>query len=277
MSTASRRAARKDTPTSRRGVPERPRPGDVRRSTSAPAEAASGLYGSTVGENVGRTAFAEFLGTFLLVLVGTSVATAMVEDDGLYSPAVIAVAFGLALAALVAGLGHVSGCHVNPAVTIGLAATRSFPWKYVPAYVGAQLAGGVLASLFVWAAFGDGARTDGARLGASSPGAGTGSGRALLVEAVITFLLVFVVCSVATDERVPKAAAPLAVGAALAAAVLVGIPVTGGAVNPARAFGPFLVTGWFPMAWLYLVGPVVGGVLGAVVYDKVVRKADAPS
>jgi aquaporin Z/aquaporin NIP len=103
-----------------------------------------------------------------------------------------------------------------------------------------------------------------------------GAWQATLVEVVITFLLVFVVCSVATDDRVPAAAAPLAVGAALAAAVYVGVPVTGGAVNPARAFGPFLVSGFFPMPLVYLLAPLVGGVLGAVVYDRFVRKADAP-
>ena len=258
--------------------PQRPdRAGRARRPGSAPAPQPSGLYGSSIGDSVARPAVAELIGTFLLVVVGTSVATAAVVDDGVYSAGEIAIAFGLALTALVAGLGHLSGCHVNPAVTLGLAATGRFPWRLVPAYVGAQLAGGVLASLFVWAAYGSQARTGGSHLGASSPSDGTGVWRALLVEVVITFLLVFVVCAVATDERVHKAVAPVAVGVALAAAVFVGIPVTGGAVNPARAFGPFLVSGWFPMAWVYLVGPVLGGVLGALVYDRAVRPAEAPS
>jgi MIP family channel proteins len=219
---------------------------------------------------------AELLGTFLLVLVGTSVASTSVLHSGTYTAGFVGLAFGLALTALVAGLGHVSGCHVNPAVTVGLAVAGKFPWRFVPAYVGAQLAGAVLASLTVWGSYGDVAR-DRAMLGAAAPGPGVGVWSALLVEVVITFLLVFVVCSVATDERVPKAVAPVAVGFALAAAVYVGVPVTGGAVNPARAFGPFLVSGQFPMPLVYLVGPLVGGVLGALVYDRLVRPAEAPT
>lgn len=236
----------------------------------------SGLYGSSVG-NLTRTAVAELLGTFLLVLVGTSVATTSVQNSDFYTAGFVGLAFGLVLTALVAGLGHVSGCHVNPAVTIGLAVTRRFPWRYVPAYVAAQFAGGVLASLVVWASYGDVARSGAAHLGAAAPAQGIGAWQAALVEVVITFLLVFVVCSVATDDRVPGAAAPLAVGCALAAAVYVGVPVTGGAVNPARAFGPFIVSGTFPMPLVYLFAPIVGGVLGAVAYDRFVRQADAPS
>ena len=247
------------------------RPAPVRRS--APV---TGLYGSSLGGNLVRTAVAELIGTFLLVLVGTSVATTAVES-GIYTAGFVGLSFGLALTALVAGLGHISGCHVNPAVTLGLAVTRKFPWKYVPAYVGAQFVGGVLASLVVWASHGGDARTGAAHLGAASPAPGIGVLQAVLVEAVITFLLVFVVCSVATDDRVSSSVAPLAVGFALAAAVYVGVPVTGGAVNPARAFGPFLVSGFFPMWGVYLLAPVLGGVVGAVVYDRFVKQADAPS
>jgi MIP family channel proteins len=248
-----------------------------RRDTSAKARpAAAGLYGSELGGRMLRTATAEYLGTLLLVLVGTSVATTSVLDSGTYTAGFVGLAFGLALTALVAGLGHVSGCHVNPAVTLGLAATRQFPWRFVPAYVGAQLAGAITASLIVWAGYGDRAR-DIASLGAAAPAPGVTVARALLIEVVITFLLVFVVCSVATDERVPRAVAPIAVGFALAAAVYVGVPVTGGAVNPARAFGPFLVSGTFPMWGVYLLGPLLGGVFGAVTYDRVVRQTSAPT
>ncbi len=256
----------------------RPTSPAARRTDAVPARAASpsGAFGSDVTGNLTRTAVAELIGTFLLVLVGTSVATRSFGDETLYAPGFIALAFGLALTALVAGLGHISGCHVNPAVTIGLAVAGTFPWRYVPAYVGAQFTGGVLASLCLWASYGDAARGGDGRLGTTAPTAGTSLSQALLVEAVITFLLVFVVCSVATDERVPKAAAPIAVGFALAAAVFVGLPATGGAVNPARAFGPMLVSGTFDSWWTYLLGPVLGGVLGALAYHKAVRPAAAP-
>ncbi len=266
-------SSRKATPKGAARTPA-PQPG---RTETPGSSAPAGLYGSSTGQNITRTAVAELIGTFLLVLVGTSVATTSVQSAETYTAGFVGLAFGLALTALVAGLGHVSGCHVNPAVTIGLAITRNFPWKYVPAYIGAQFTGAVLASLVVWASYGSEARTGGAHLGAASPAPGVGVAQAVLVEVVITFLLVFVVCSVATDERVPKAVAPVAVGFALAAAVYVGVPVTGGAVNPARAFGPFLVSGFFPMPLVYLLAPVLGGTLGALVYQHFVKQAAAPS
>ena len=218
---------------------------------------------------------AEFIGTFLLVLVGTSVASAVVMH-GTYDAMAIGLAFGLVLTALVAGLGHISGAHLNPAVTIGLAVNGKFPLRSALAYVVAQLAGGILASLVVWAFFGDHARTGPAKFGASTPAAGVGAWHASLVEAVITFLLVFVVCAVATDERVPKPVAPIAVGFALATAVLIGVPVTGGAVNPARAFGPFVVSGTFPMLQVYLLAPLLGGIIAVITYDRFVRPAAPP-
>ena len=105
----------------------------------------------------------------------------------------------------------------------------------------------------------------------------SGKGRKLRsVEAIITFLLVLVIVSVATDDRVPPAAAGLAVGFALFAAVAIGSRVTGGSVNPARAFGPMLVAGSFPMWAMYLLAPVVGGVVAALLYDRLLAKADAP-
>ncbi len=100
--------------------------------------------------------------------------------------------------------------------------------------------------------------------------------QALLVELLITFILVFVVISVATDDRVPGAVAPVAVGLALAACVFIAGPVTGGAVNPARALGPMLVAGEFTAAWVYVVGPVAGGVLAALLYDRFISAGEEP-
>lgn len=269
---------RRRIPRTRTAPPRPPSPAPAGKTPSAPPSAppSKGLYGSSTEVSQGRTAAAELVGTYLLVLVGTSVATTSVLDSGSYSAGFVGLSFGLALTALVAGLGHISGCHVNPAVTLGLAATGLFPWKHVPAYVAAQFAGAILAALTVWGAYGDAAR-DKASLGATLPADGVGALRAILVEVVITFLLVFVVCAVATDDRVPDAIAPVAVGFALAAAVYVGVPVTGGAVNPARAFGPELLSLNFTLVAVYLLAPVAGGVLGALFYDKVLRKAEAPS
>ncbi len=254
----------------------------VRRSQGAAPVAASspavtgGLYGSQLGGNLVRAAAAEFIGTFLLVLVGTGVAVAATLNKGSYDGLAVALAFGLVLAALATGLGHVSGCHLNPAVTLSLASVKQFPLAYVPAYIAAQVLGAVVASLTIWAGYGARARSE-AHLAIANPGPGLSIIRTGLIEAIITFLLVLVVMAVATDDRVPPAAAGLAVGFALFAAVAVGGPLTGGAVNPARALGPMLVSGQFPMWGVYLLAPVIGGIIAAVTYRRVLAPADAPS
>lgn len=227
-----------------------------------------------------RTYVAEMVGTFLLVLIGTGVACAAVlrqETAGPpYDSLAIALSFGLALVAIVAGLGQVSGAQVNPAVTLGLAAVGKFPWRHVPGYVLAQLGGGLLAALVVWAAYGDRAR-DTANLGSPAPVAEASAMQGLLVEALIAFLLVFTVVAVATDPRVPEGVQPLAIGFALAAGVLLGGPVSGGAGNPARALGPMIVTGSFGDWIIYVIGPILGGVAAALLYDRFISTASAPT
>ena len=223
-----------------------------------------------------RAGVAELIGTFVLVLAGTATSLgAAGTNPPVYDLLAIVLAFGLVLIALVAALGHVSGCHLNPAVTLGLAVTRKFPWRAVPAYLLAQLAGAVLAALAAWAVHAGRGR-EVVLASTTVPAPGVSDGRAFFVEALITFVLVLVVISVATDDRVPAAVAPGAVGAALAACIFIAARVTGGAVNPARAFGPAVVSGNLPSLWVYLIAPVVGGVLAAIVYDRALAPAHAP-
>jgi MIP family channel proteins len=240
----------------------------------------SGLYGSSTTQNVPRVAIAELIGTYLLVLAGTSVAVAALLDQpiagGTADSLAIALAFGLALVALVNALGHVSGAHLNPAVTVALAATGKFPWRYVPAYLAAQLVGAVLASLTVWLTYGDAAR-DSASLAATLPGGGVSTLTVFVIEAVVTFFLVLTIVSVATDPRVPKATAGLTVGFTLAVCVLIAGPLSGGAVNPARALGPMLVAGEFDGLWAYVLGPVLGGVAAALLYARFLAHGKEPS
>jgi len=240
----------------------------------------SGLYGSSTTQNVPRVAAAELIGTYLLVLAGTAVAVSALLDrpvaGGSADSLAVALAFGLALVALVNALGHVSGCHLNPAVTLGLAATGKFPWRYVPAYLAAQLVGAVLASVTVWATYGDAAR-DRASLAATLPAPGVGSATVFLIEAVVTFFLVLTIISVATDERVPQSVAGLSVGFTLAVCVLVAGPLSGGAVNPARALGPMIASGQFDGVWAYVAGPLLGGVLAAFGYDRFLSRGTEPS
>src|SRR5215207_2204060 len=192
-----------------------------------------GLYGSQIdASHMVGAAIAELVGTFILVFGGTAVAVGAILSrptaGAAYDSLAIALAFGLALAAVVAAVGHVSGAHVNPAVTLSMAATGKFPWQYTPHYIGAQLVGAVLAAVATWLTFGGPARSK-ANLAATYPAQGVGDLQAFLIEILITFILMFVVISVATDERAPAAIAPLAVGFALAVGVFIAGPVTGGA------------------------------------------------
>jgi len=238
-----------------------------------------GTHGLSVGSNMARAATAEAVGTFFLTLIGTAVATAAVLGKNTAGPAydslAIALSFGLVLVAIVAALGQVSGAHVNPAVTIGLAVVGKFPWRYVPAYIVAQIVGAIVASLAVWVAYGQ-AAYDKAHLGTPTPVHGASDLQVVLVEALIAFLLVFTVMAVATDKRAPAGIAPLSIGFALAAGVLLGGPVSGGAGNPARALGPEIVSGTYTAVALYIIGPLLGGVVAAVLYARVVGAASAP-
>ena len=243
----------------------------IEREEELTDDEGDGLYGSSTSDPILGAALAELVGTFILVFGGTAVAVAAILNlptaGGAYDSLAIALAFGLALAAVVAAVGHVSGAHVNPAVTLGMAATGKFPLKSVPFYIGAQLVGAVLGALGTWLAFGGPGRGE-AKLAATYPAQGVGDLQAFVLEILITFVLVFVVVSVANDERAPAAIAPIAVGFALAVGVFIAGPVTGGAVNPVRALGPMLVTWDLTSVWLYLLGPIVGGVLAALLYDR---------
>jgi MIP family channel proteins len=240
-----------------------------------------GLYGSQIdASHIVGAAVAELVGTFVLVYGGTAVAVGAIlarpTAGPPYDSLAVALAFGLALAAVVAAIGHVSGAHVNPAVTLGLAATKKFPWQFVPHYIVAQLVGAVLAALATWITFaGAGARGE-AKLAATYPAQGVGDLQAFVVEIFITFVLVFVVMAVATDDRAPAAIAPIAVGFALAVGVFIAGPVTGGSVNPARSLGPMIVAGDLTSFWLYILGPIIGGALAALLYDRTLAQTEGP-
>jgi MIP family channel proteins len=238
------------------------------------------LHGHQLEGNVAWPVTAEAAGTFVLVLAITSAAVAAALSRPVtgapYESLAVPVAGGLALAIAVAGLGHISGAHLNPAVIPGLAASRHFPWAYVPGYVLAQFAGATAAAAVTWSLYGDQARSI-AHFGATVPAAGVSAGRVLAAEAVVTFVLVLVVVAVATDTRVPRGIAAMAIGAALAVAIVISGPVSGAGVNPARAIGPMILAGQFTDWWAYLTVPLAGGVAAVALYDRFLRAGSTPA
>lgn len=219
---------------------------------------------------------AEVIGTYLLVFVGTGTVVATQElTGGPLDATAISIAFGLAVLIAVYALGHISGAHINPSVTVALAAVRRFPWSAVPGYLIAQLAGAVLAALSVWLLFGEPSRQE-LLLGATAPGE-RGELVALFAEFVITFLLVLTVMAVAIDERSPgPVVSGLAIGFVVAAMIFVALPISGGSLNAARTFGPMIVAWQFPGWWVYLIGPVAGGIAGAAAWEFLLRRGQPP-
>ena len=218
---------------------------------------------------------AEAVGTFILVFLGCGAVVSMTSalgDAAVLQTTGIALAFGLGIAAAIYATGHVSGGHLNPAVTVALTAIGRHRREDAAPYIGAQVVGAVVAALALKGVF-----PDAETLGNNAVAAGVGNGSALLVEGVLTAIFLFVIVSVATDRRVTPGFAALAIGLALVAIHLVGIQLTGTSVNPARTLGPDLVTGDWDDFWIFLVGPFVGAVVGAFVYEAVRsdRRVDA--
>ena len=206
-----------------------------------------------------RCAVAEFIGTFGLVFAGTGAIVIDEISHGEISPVGVGIVFGLVVAAMIYAIGHISGAHINPAVTLGFALVRHFPWRHVPLYWSAQLAGAVAASILLRALFGPVAE-----LGATLP-----SGLAvqsLGLEIVLSFFLMFVIMAVATDVRAVGHGAAIAIGATVGLEAIMGGPISGASMNPARSFAPALVALEFSSHWVYWVGPMAGMALAAAAY-----------
>lgn len=222
--------------------------------------------------SLGRRCVAETLGTFWLVFAGcgSAVLAAAFPELGIGLLGV-ALAFGLSVVTMAYAIGHVSGAHLNPAVTVGLATAHRFAWREVVPYVIAQVVGAVIAALVLYlVATGKpgfelgGFAANG--FGEHSPG-GYSLAAALLAEIVLTFMFVMIILGV-TDKRAPAGFAPLAIGLTLALIHMIAIPVTNVSVNPARSTGPAIFVGGWALAqlWLFWVAPLVGGFLGGMLY-----------
>ena len=217
-----------------------------------------------------QRAAAEGVGTFGLVFAGCGAIVIDSVSGGTVGHIGIGLTFGLIIMTMIYATGHISGAHFNPAVTIAFAVARHFPPRLVPVYLAAQFAGAVAASLCLRALFGPVAQ-----LGATLP-AGA-AGQSLGLEIVLTFFLMFVVTSVATDSRAVGQAAALAIGGTVGLEALFAGPISGASMNPARSLAPALVSGTWQDQWLYVVGPIVGAVAGALVYRLVRGDGQVPS
>jgi MIP family channel proteins len=208
-----------------------------------------------------RSLCAEAIGTFALVFAG---AGAIVVDAKTHALGHVGVAivFGLVIMAMIYAVGHVSGAHFNPSVSFAFALTRHFPWRRAGAYWLAQVAGAVAAAAVLRASLGDHAH-----VGATLP---SGSqGQAFLWELILTFFLMFVIMSVATDTRAVGEAAAIAIGGTVGLDAMFGGPITGASMNPARSIGPAIVSGDLHALWLYIAAPLAGAALGALAYQFV--------
>ncbi|HVR12204.1 MAG TPA: MIP family channel protein [Gaiellaceae bacterium] len=208
-----------------------------------------------------RRLTAELVGTFALVFAGCG--AVMVESkSGALGHVGVAITFGLVIMAMIYAVGHVSGAHLNPAVSLAFALSRHFPWTNLFGYWAAQLAGAFAAAAILRGSLGNIAH-----VGATLP---SGSERqSFLWELVLTFFLMFVIMAVATDTRAVGEAAAIAIGGTVGLDAMFGGPISGASMNPARSIGPAFVSGDLHALWLYILAPIAGAALGAVVYQFV--------
>ncbi|CAA7055680.1 unnamed protein product [Microthlaspi erraticum] len=212
---------------------------------------------------------AEMIGTYFIIFSGCGVVVVNVLYGGTVTFPGICVTWGLIVMVMIYSTGHISGAHFNPAVTVTFAIFRRFPWHQVPMYIGAQLTGSLLASLTLSLMF------------KVTPEAYFGTvptdsyARALAAEIITSFLLMFVISGVATDNRAVGELAGIAVGMTIMLNVFVAGPVSGASMNPARSLGPAIVMGVYKGLWIYIIGPILGIMAGGFVYN-LIRFTDKP-
>ncbi len=221
-----------------------------------------------------RRLIAEAIGTFFLVLIGCGAVMVDAYSGGAVGHAGIALAFAFVVTAMVYALGHLSGAHINPAVTVAFWSSGRFPSREVVPYVIAQTLGAVAASGTLRATLGPLGH-----LGATQPSVSIAA--AFVIETLLSFALMFVIMAVATDDRAADGFAGIAVGFTVGFCALSGGPLTGASMNPARSFGPALIGGVWTGHWIYWVAPTLGTVAAAQVYDflrgATSREGTAPS
>ncbi|KAK1587928.1 hypothetical protein Q3G72_018352 [Acer saccharum] len=212
---------------------------------------------------------AEVVGTYFLIFAGCASVAVNTDYDKVVTHPGISIVWGLAVMVLVYSVGHISGAHFNPSITIAFATCKRFPWKQVPAYVAAQVLGSTLAAGTLRLLFSGKQDHFVGTLPAGSDMQSFG------MEFIITFYLMFIVSGVATDNRAIGELAGLAIGATVLLNVMFAGPISGASMNPARTLGPAIVSSQYKGIWIYMVAPILGAVCGAWVYNMV-RYTDKP-
>ncbi|KAL7611319.1 hypothetical protein Lser_V15G13029 [Lactuca serriola] len=215
-----------------------------------------------------RKVVAEAVATFLLVFVTCGSAALATSNEHKVSQLGASLAGGLIVTVMIYAVGHISGAHMNPAVTLAFASVRHFPWNQVPIYAAAQLTGSISASFCLRVLL-----QQVKHLGTTTP-SGTDE-QALIMEIIVTFTMMFVTSAVATDSKAVGELAGIAVGSAVCITSILAGPVSGGSMNPARTIGPALASNNYKGIWVYIVGPIIGTVSGMMCYSFI-RTTDKP-
>ncbi len=205
---------------------------------------------------------AEMVGTFALVFMGCGAIIVNQSTEGALGHGGICAVFGLVVMVMIYATGHISGAHFNPAVTIAFASAGRFPWNEVPGYIVSQCAAAILAANSLWWCL------DAPELLGTTVPAGSWL-QSFVLEVILTFFLMFVIIAVATDSRAQGPHAGLAIGSTVAMCALMGGPISGASMNPARTLGPALVAGEWTGFWIYVSAPVIGAVIAAMVYQYI--------
>ncbi|EFH86884.1 MIP/aquaporin family protein [Ktedonobacter racemifer] len=213
---------------------------------------------------------AEGLGTFGLVFAGCGAIMIDTLSHGAVTHVGVSLVFGLIITVMIYAFGHISGAHFNPAVTLAFVVVRHFPLRRLIGYWVAQLAGAVLAAMCLRFLLGDVAF-----LGTTLPVGAGGAWQSFGLETLLTFFLMIVIMAMATDTRAVGQAAALAIGATVGLEALFAGPICGASMNPARSLGPALISGMWTAQWVYVLGPMLGAVAGAIIY-RWLREASGP-
>ncbi|MEM4564143.1 MAG: aquaporin [Desulfurococcaceae archaeon] len=232
-----------------------------------------------IEQTLGQVFIAEVFGTWALTLFGPASAITLISILGGGPAALfgIGAAFGFIVMIMIYTLGHISGTHINPSVTIALSVIRRLPTKLIGPYIAAQIIGSVIAGLCLYGFYPDVGKA--VHFGATLPGTGISDGAAVAIEIVLTMWLLFVIMGVAVDKRAPPGWAGFSIGMMVACDIWMGGPLTGASMNFARSLSSAIAAAIagdvLPLSkiWIYLIGPIIGGIIGATLYEYIFKPA----